>query len=121
MFRVKHVMTAWMALVAVIFIGIVVVAPVGMMFLNGVPSAGDFGNYLFLFVLACPIGIIVTMVVGLLTFPIAVLLCAKDVQVVGVCVSCGYDMTGNLTGVCPECGGERGNGQMADGQMAKVV
>jgi hypothetical protein len=22
----------------------------------------------------------------------------------GVCVSCGYDLTGNVSGVCPECG-----------------
>ena len=121
MFRVKHVMTVWMLLVASVLVGIVVVAPVGLMFVNGVPAVGDLPNYLFLFVLACPIGIIVSMVVGLVTFPIAVFLSAKDVPSVGVCVSCGYDMTGNLTGVCPECGGERGNGQMADGQMVKVV
>jgi len=23
----------------------------------------------------------------------------------GLCVRCGYDLTGNVTGVCPECGG----------------
>jgi hypothetical protein len=22
----------------------------------------------------------------------------------GLCVSCGYDLTGNVSGVCPECG-----------------
>ena len=22
----------------------------------------------------------------------------------GVCVGCGYDLTGNVSGVCPECG-----------------
>jgi hypothetical protein len=25
----------------------------------------------------------------------------------GVCVGCGYDLTGNVSGVCPECGEER--------------
>ncbi len=26
----------------------------------------------------------------------------------GYCVHCGYDLTGNVTGVCPECGEETG-------------
>ena len=25
-------------------------------------------------------------------------------RVVGLCVKCGYDLTGNTSGVCPECG-----------------
>ena len=25
----------------------------------------------------------------------------------GLCVYCGYDLTGNVSGVCPECGGAR--------------
>jgi hypothetical protein len=26
----------------------------------------------------------------------------------GLCRSCGYDLTGNVSGVCPECGGASG-------------
>ena len=30
---------------------------------------------------------------------------AKKLQMrIGHCNSCGYDLTGNLSGVCPECG-----------------
>lgn len=25
----------------------------------------------------------------------------------GLCVKCGYDLTGNISGVCPECGTPR--------------
>ena len=28
----------------------------------------------------------------------------------GLCKKCGYDLTGNESGVCPECGMEHGNG-----------
>ena len=24
----------------------------------------------------------------------------------GLCITCGYDLTGNVSGVCPECGAE---------------
>jgi hypothetical protein len=24
----------------------------------------------------------------------------------GLCQNCGYDLTGNVSGVCPECGGK---------------
>ena len=24
----------------------------------------------------------------------------------GLCINCGYDLTGNVSGVCPECGAE---------------
>jgi hypothetical protein len=27
----------------------------------------------------------------------------------GLCVGCGYDLTGNVSGVCPECGPRRSN------------
>jgi hypothetical protein len=26
----------------------------------------------------------------------------------GFCLSCGYDLTGNVSGTCPECGGKVG-------------
>jgi hypothetical protein len=29
----------------------------------------------------------------------------------GLCVKCGYDLTGNLSGTCPECGTAVPNGQ----------
>ena len=31
----------------------------------------------------------------------------RDQRLRGLCVSCGYDLTGNAGGVCPECGSER--------------
>lgn len=29
---------------------------------------------------------------------------AKEEREVGTCISCGYDLRGNLSGLCPECG-----------------
>ena len=105
MLRVKHVMTAWLLLLATIFIGIVVIAPAALMFVNGVPEVRDIGNYLLLLIVAFPVAIILCLVVGVVTFPIAVLLCATDAPPVEVaCFHCGYDLTGNVTGTCPECG-----------------
>lgn len=40
------------------------------------------------------------------------------------CVACGYDLRGNLTGVCPECGAECGSGAGGDAPIplgAEVV
>jgi hypothetical protein len=31
--------------------------------------------------------------------------CTRRVWPVGCCAGCGYDLTGNTSGVCPECGG----------------
>ena len=31
-------------------------------------------------------------------------ICAKPIQVAGRCDQCGYDLTGNQSGRCPECG-----------------
>ena len=28
-------------------------------------------------------------------------------RAMGLCVQCGYDLTGNVSGVCPECGTRR--------------
>ena len=28
-------------------------------------------------------------------------------RAMGLCVGCGYDLTGNVSGVCPECGTSR--------------
>ena len=28
----------------------------------------------------------------------------KRRRAMGICVGCGYDLTGNVSGVCPECG-----------------
>ena len=30
--------------------------------------------------------------------------CAASRKAKGLCVGCGYDLTGNVSGVCPECG-----------------
>lgn len=32
------------------------------------------------------------------------LLCGGPTRAQGLCVSCGYDLTGNVSGACPECG-----------------
>jgi len=105
MLRVKHVMTGWLFLVGLIFVLIVVIAPAALMFVNGMPQVRDIGNYLLLFVLAVPVGIIVSLVTAVLTFPFAVLLCATDTPPVEVvCFHCGYDLTSIEAGVCPECG-----------------
>lgn len=106
MLKVKHVMSAWLFLLALIFIAIVVIAPIALMFLNGTPQVRDIGNYLLLFVVAVPIGLIVTLAVGFVTLPFAVLLCATDRPPTAACPACAYDLEGNLTGVCPECGAE---------------
>lgn len=37
----------------------------------------------------------------------------------GLCVKCGYDLTGNLSGVCPECGGELGEGRAEQGARCR--
>ena len=29
----------------------------------------------------------------------------------GLCIACGYDLTGNVSGVCPECGKATANAQ----------
>ncbi|MFM9994900.1 MAG: hypothetical protein ACKVU4_03765 [Phycisphaerales bacterium] len=42
--------------------------------------------------------------VGLLYLPIAIWLIDRRARRAGTRCSCGYDLTGNTTGVCPECG-----------------
>ena len=107
MLRVKHVMTAWLFLVGLIFVSIVVIAPAALMFINGMPQVRDIGNYLLILVIAIPVGIIVSLVTAVVTFPFAVLLCATDAPPAEVvCFHCGYDLTGIETGLCPECGRE---------------
>jgi hypothetical protein len=32
----------------------------------------------------------------------------RRAQIVGVCFACGYNLTGNVSGTCPECGGTVG-------------
>jgi len=78
MFKVKHIMSLWLALVVIVFIAIALVAPISLMFLNGMPAFRDTGNYLMIQVLAVPIALIVALALGLLTLPVAVLLCATD-------------------------------------------
>jgi rubrerythrin len=33
-----------------------------------------------------------------------------------VCIACGYNLTGNLTGICPECG-HHSSGSMPAGRL----
>jgi len=78
MLKVKHVMSVWLALVVVVFLAIAIVTPIALMFLDGVPAFRDIGNYLMIQVLAFPIALLITLALGLLTLPVAVLLCASD-------------------------------------------
>ncbi len=43
---------------------------------------------------------------ALLAMPTAVLWYRDRPFPRGQCAKCGYDLTGNVTGVCPECGAE---------------
>src|SRR5437588_8146975 len=40
-----------------------------------------------------------------------ILLAAKP-KASGLCANCGYDLTGNLSGVCPECGEQAGQNEI---------
>ena len=53
----------------------------------------------------------VTLVVALILVPVGLMFVANLRQnrqhrrlTRGLCVRCGYDLTGNVSGVCPECG-----------------
>ena len=35
----------------------------------------------------------------------------QDREAMGLCAGCGYDLTGNVSGVCPECGSGRRGGR----------
>jgi len=91
--KVKHAMLGWFFLAAGVFLLIAFVAPIAMMFTGGVPQAGDTGNFFFLWVLAVPTALIVSVVLGVITLPIAILACAKDKPTADDDIECGHELT----------------------------
>jgi len=51
----------------------------------------------------------------LLTLPM-IILWRRDRRRPGVCTECGYDLTGNVSGKCPECGQVIGPGSGSNGK-----
>lgn len=43
-------------------------------------------------------------VVLLAAYPVSVRLMRWRLRKAGMCVNCSYDLTGNVSGICPECG-----------------
>jgi hypothetical protein len=64
------------------------------------PVDGEVGMYVWL-VLAFAVGLTVAWVTWKRTWKRGE---AADRQERGLCTRCGYDLTGNESGVCPECG-----------------
>jgi hypothetical protein len=60
------------------------------------PVEGQVGMYVWL-ALALVVGLTVAWVTWKRSEP-------ADRQERGLCTRCGYDLTGNVSGVCPECG-----------------
>ena len=49
----------------------------------------------------CPLWIVLVLIAGL---GAGVIVCGRGAASVGSCQRCGYDLTGNVSGTCPECG-----------------
>jgi len=90
----------------------------------GVPVAIGFavvgllrGRYVFPFALACPcVGLLMAM-----DYEMSLLIPAVRRELGGLCIACGYDLRGNVSGTCPECGHKIEEPQLAVASLGPKV
>lgn len=53
----------------------------------------------------CPVHLVAIVIVPVLVYPLVLVLFRQRYRRKrGLCVKCGYNLTGNVSGICPECG-----------------
>lgn len=91
---------------------------IGALVLPVMLNTGIQGNGSLADIIICVAGGLPLLVAGLVSWWMYVTMRWEDAEVGGrYCVQCGYDLTGNVSGRCPECGLARaGDSRAADGQ-----
>ena len=67
-------------------------------------SPSQYGNKYLQISLSVLDIIIPVMLYGLLTYWLSPVHVEHRRRKKGLCINCGYNLTGNLSGICPECG-----------------